>query len=239
LQPDVISEKFIRKNRMYIRYISNSWNLYSDIENDSLWASPDYKEDMISLRLILISNDANFYKSVYDPQAEEGINCICNQNGSDNLCAISCTRNSCERWNKKTAIAGKMQWQICLDFNRDTFLTTEKLISVSFNTKEVFWKYLIFNIVDKEEIAIIDTNSEVQFLRGEKEQFPDAKEAVSFISNKKIPLSENDAHQFRLIIKKGGIEKNIIKRLPVATASGIRYKDSSKKELMSNIFVCT
>lgn len=237
IRPDTLTENFLKKNRVAVRYIYNSWQLFTDIEKDSLWLPVEFDSDKISLKFILSSSDENFYQSVYDPNFKTGITCMCNEKGNLELQACSCTDTTCINYSKQ--ISGKMNWVICLYFDRSSFLDSNKIFTVTFKVKEVYWKYYIFGCNEHDALGIIDTDSDINFLPEKKETFPYDKTALTFVSDKKMPLTENDSHNFRLIANKGGIVRNLIKRLPVATPSGVQFKDSSKKDFVSLIFINT
>lgn len=239
IQPDPLTAEFMRKNRVVVRYMQNSWKLFTDIEHDSLWLPLEFDDDLISMKFELSSSDDNFYKSINENNHIDGVNCVCNKNDELKIDGRQCTQQECKHWKQKISFIGNMNWTICLTFTKTTFLTTEHCYSITFTVKEVYWKYIVFHFNEQENIEIIDADSRIGFVQNSKEIFPNGKRALIFLSDNKIPLSEYDEHNFRLILKKGNIEKNLIKRLPIATPAGVQYKNSDHKELVSLIFINT
>jgi hypothetical protein len=239
IQADPFTKKFLEKNRMAVRYIKNTWKLFTDVDNESLWVPLEFEDDMISLKFELSSSDETFYKSINDSNRIDGVSCICNKKEELTIDGIQCSQKECKQWKQKILQTGNMYWTICLNFKKSTFLSNEHLYNIVFNVKNVFWKYIVFHHNEQENIEIVDPDSRVGFTLDSKELFPNEKKAVTFLSDSKMPLSETDEHNFRLIVKKGSIEKCLIKRLPIATPAGVQYKDSEKKELVSLIFINT
>lgn len=239
IEADTLTAKFMKKNRVVVRYIGNTWKLFTDIDNDSLWIPTEFEDDTILLKFTLSSSDASFYKSLREDNNNDGINCMCNKKDEVAIEGISCTQKECKHWQQNKLLTGCMYWTICLNFKRSLFLTDNYLYKISFNVKDVYWKYIVFHSNEQENIEIIDTDSRTCFIQDQKVEYPNEKRALTFVSEKKMPLSEFDKHNFRLIYKKGSSEKNLIKRLPVATPSGVQFKDSEKKEFVSLIFINT
>lgn len=239
IEPDTLTEKFMKNNSVVVRYIDNSWMLLTDIDKDSLWMPIEFENDTIELKFTLMSSDKKYYESIEQKSRVDGINCICNKKETSVIDGISCAVKECTQWHKKKIIKGSMYWIICLNFNKKKFLTKNHQYQISFNVKKVYWKYIVFNTNIQDNIEIIDVDSRIRFIKDKNEEYPNGKSALTFISDQKMPLSENDEHNFRLVVKRGKIEKNLIKRLPVATPSGVQYKDSINKELVSLLFINT
>jgi hypothetical protein len=237
---DTSTSEFINKNSFNVKNYANSWKIFNLDTNDvSLWTPEVFDENKINMSLRITSSDSNFYRSIVNSRLENEINCICNKNNETEINAISCSEKKCAKWKLKKSLVSKMDWNIYLEFKRDSFLKDEKVIKIKFLSKNVYWKYLLFTENDAGTMEIIDNDSIIHFENKGIEEFIDGRKVNTFISDCKMPLRDCDNHQFRLTTKKNGIVKNLIKRLPVASVSAIRYLNDSKDDFVSSIFIHT
>lgn len=235
LHPDSITEQFIQKNQMYSRRLKNVWTLFADC--DRVCSFPlESAENAFVLKFELRSDDKDFYLSEGNTIVPNAANCLCNLNKNNEQPAVQCKRYSCEYFKKNEYLKSMMHWQIIVRMDKKQMFKKPEIVTVNFKAKEVYWKYGIFNNIRNDTLSITGLDKRISFSQIEAENYGD-NTATVFISDQKIPLRLNDEHQFKLMVKKGGMDKCIVKRLPTATASSIRYKNNDKKEFISLIFV--
>jgi hypothetical protein len=238
LNPIESTAKFLTRNDIYFRQDRNSWSIYKTINPDALFWYPDECSDnKVQLIFTMLCDDYEFYRSVKETAGDNEINCVCNKTGEKEIIAVPCADKKCKHFKAPYPVVAKMHWKIILEFDKDIFADGGSKVLITFNSKEVYWKYLLFTENETSALEIIDSESEVTFTNTGNETFPDGTYADVFISNCKMTLKAIDDHHFRLALKKNGIVKNVIKRLPVASVTGVRYLTNNKDDLVSSIFI--
>ncbi len=109
---------------------------------------------------------------------------------------------------------------------------------VRFEARQTYWKYYVLGDLAKSSAKIVDTKKEVEFELGRETTLADERRSITFISKVQIPLRERSNRRFQLRDNGSGVDKVLIKNLPVAS-KGKLYKDTinGQKALVSDIYV--
>lgn len=109
---------------------------------------------------------------------------------------------------------------------------------LNFGGRKTIWKYYFTGDLAREHLHIADQDDEVQFQFVEREVLADDRIAFTFKSERALSLRERSEYRFQLREKKGGNDRLLIHRLPVASVSQLgREAMDAPESLISEIFV--
>ena len=109
---------------------------------------------------------------------------------------------------------------------------------IKVEARQVFWKYYLMGVLVRENVYLSDVDGVAEFVAMGKEQLADQREAMTFRTEKKLPLKANFDYRFQLKEKDSNGDKVVIKRLPMAeiTRFGRGVIDGSS-EVVSEIYI--
>jgi len=104
--------------------------------------------------------------------------------------------------------------------------------------RQLFWKYYLVGTLAREGVYLADADGSAEFIAMGKEQLAGYREAMTFRSEKKLPLKASFDYRFQLKERDSNGGKVIIKRLPMAevTRFGREVIDGSS-EVVSEIYI--
>jgi len=109
---------------------------------------------------------------------------------------------------------------------------------LKFNTRQSFWKYHLLGNMNKSSPFIVDLDNKVEFEFCGEEMLPGNRPSKVFRSKELIPVLENSDFRFQLREQGQGAGKVLIKRLPVASESGMGFDlVNGKREIVSECFI--
>jgi hypothetical protein len=107
-----------------------------------------------------------------------------------------------------------------------------------FEARQTYWKYYLLGDIARPSATIVDTLGETEFGLGQETTLADSRRAIAFTSRTKIPLRKHSEKRFQLRENSAGLDRVLIKDLPVASPDRL-YKDTinGKEALVSDIYI--
>jgi len=88
-----------------------------------------------------------------------------------------------------------------------------------FGARRSFWKYHLLGKMNRSNARIVDLDSKVEFESCGEVMLPGSRLSRVFRSTERLPMSEKSSYRFQLREQEQGVERVLIKRLPVASES--------------------
>ncbi|MBL1260673.1 MAG: hypothetical protein COB33_009115 [Thiotrichaceae bacterium] len=109
---------------------------------------------------------------------------------------------------------------------------------IKIKERQVFWKYYLMGALARDNVYLSDVDGIAEFVSMGKEQLAGQREAMTFRTEKKLPLKASSDYRFQLKETDSNGDKVIIKRLPMAevTRFGRDVIDGSS-EVVSEIYI--
>lgn len=109
---------------------------------------------------------------------------------------------------------------------------------LKFKSRKTFWKYYMLGLMAQKNSYIADLNEAIKFEFTGKEILSDNRTALTFRSEKPIPMRDTFSYRFQLKESGARGEKVLIRRLPMASENQINREIIEGKEaVVSEIYI--
>jgi len=165
------------------------------------------------------------------------------QVGTKDLCALDVEDLSALLTDRDLIVSPGFAVQITVKPKRDQSL--EDLLRaepinylIRFATRKTYWTYYLLGDFAVDTASIVDLDNDVGFEPPEPIALCDKRPALAFRSKVALPLRQHSTCRFQLRETGSGRNKVLIKRLPVAAATGLhRHLVKGKEVPVSEIYV--